>query len=137
MLNIIWTTKTVQNWRTTEKKLAQAFGMSNKRVGDDEKNKRVQFVGTFKRNFLNDEINYEYVPAWSQMFTSLFTFLVNVAFVGVMGLTIFEIFILKTYMYQLGIEQTYVNLIPSVLISLAIKIFNFMYTKLIYTILQF
>lgn len=54
LLNIIWTTKTVQNWRTTEKKLAQAFGMSNKRVGDDEKNKRVQFVGTFKRNFLND-----------------------------------------------------------------------------------
>ena len=54
-----------------------------------------------------------------------------------MGLSIFGIFILKIYLYQSGEEQIIVDQVPAILISVSIKVFNFLYTKLIYTILQF
>lgn len=103
VINIFWILKTVANWRKTEKKLAMEFGMITKsNLEDDEKNKRIQFEGKFKRNFLNDELNYEYVPLPNKIFSSIFTFVINLCFVAVMGLSIFGIFVLKVYLYQSG-----------------------------------
>ena len=76
--------------------------ISKDNVEDDEKNKRIQFEGKFKRNFLNDEINFEYVPISRKIMSGVFTFVINVAFVAVMGLSIFGIFVLKIYLYQSG-----------------------------------
>lgn len=48
-----------------------------------------------------------------------------------MALVIVEIFVFKTYLYQSGYDQQIVSIVPSLLISISVQIFTFLYTILI------
>ena len=97
----------------------------------------MKFDGNFMRNFETDELNYEYVPKWKTVLKTLFTITLNLAYVLLVALVILLLFLFKTYLYQLGLDQKIVNQVPSILISLASQIFNKIYMKIIKNITIF
>ena len=82
-------------------------------------------------------MNYEYVPAWEITLKYGFTFLITLSFVILMAMVIIEILVFKSYLFQIGADPQVVSLVPSILISVSIQIFNFIYTKLIKFITDF
>jgi hypothetical protein len=95
------------------------------------------FRGSFKRKMENDEMNFEYVPAWEIALKYGFTFLITLTFVILMAMVIIETLVFKSYLFQIGADPQVVSLVPSILISVSIQIFNFIYTKLIKFITDF
>lgn len=71
------------------------------------------------------------MPKYRTIIKSVFTFIVNLAYFVFVCLVIIYIFVLKSIMFQKGYPQTVVNAIPSILISLVVQIFNYLYTYLI------
>lgn len=58
---------------------------------------------------------------------TLFTLILNLAYVFLVALCILLLFLFKTYLYQLGLDQTIVNQVPSILISVASQVFSKIY----------
>lgn len=54
-----------------------------------------------------------------------------------MGATLLLIFVLKGQLYQEGYAQSTVTILPAVLISLSVQIFNFIYQKLVRFVIDF
>ena len=82
-------------------------------------------------------MNYEYKPAYSVILRRLFAFLISVIYVVLMALVIVLIFVLKTYLFQTGQPQDVVSIVPSILISIAVQVFNAIYTILLKVITDF
>lgn len=97
----------------------------------------MKFEGSFKRNFETDELNYEYVPKWKTVLKTIFTVILNLAYVLLVAVVILLLFLFKTYLYQLGLDQNIVNQVPSILISLASQIFTKIYMVIIKNITIF
>lgn len=85
IINCFWVTKTIIKWKNKEKEIARSFGVDNI---SEENNKRIMFRGNFKRKMENDEMNYEYVPAWEIALKYGFTFLITLTFVILMAMVI-------------------------------------------------
>ena len=133
-VNLFWTTNLIETWKANEKTVAQKYGTSDL---EDFQEKRVKFEGAFKRNFETDELNFEYVPAWQTALKTFFTLVVNATYVLLVALVILLLFVFKTYLYQRGLPQQAVNIIPSVLISIASQIFSKIYSIVIRNITIF
>ena len=99
--------------------------------------KRVKFIGSFKRDFETDELNFEYVPRWKSLLKGFFTVVINLAYVGMVTEVILLIFVFKTYLYQSGYSQTVVQQGPAILIAIVVQIFTKIYTILIKSIINF
>jgi hypothetical protein len=54
-----------------------------------------------------------------------------------MAATILIIFTLKGQLYQLGYPQNSITMIPSILISISIQVYNFAYSKIIGILVDF
>lgn len=67
----------------------------------------------------------------------MFTIILNLAYVLLVAEVILLLFLLKTYMYQLGLDQNLVNQVPSISISVASQIFNKVYMVIIKNITIF
>jgi hypothetical protein len=133
-VNIFWTTNLVETWKKEEKRLSQNYGVSSL---TEMQEKRVKFEGSFKRDFATDELNFEYVPRWKTLLKTIFTVILNLAYVLLVAEVILLLFLLKTYMYQKGYNQTLVNQVPSILISVASQVFNKVYMMIIRNITIF
>lgn len=97
----------------------------------------MKFEGSFKRNFETDELNYEYVPKWKTALKTIFTVILNLAYVLLVALVILLLFLLKTYLYQKGLDQNIVNQVPSILIAIASQVFSKIYMFIITKITVF
>ena len=133
-INLFWTTHLIESWKLEEKKLAQQYGSTSISVNQV---KRVKFKGAFKRDFETDELNFEYVPQWISVLKSIFTVLINLAYVAMLTQVILLLFVFKTYLYQSGYSQTVVQQVPAILISIATQVFIKIYTILIKNIINF
>ena len=134
LVNLIWTTDLIETWKHQEKTLAQQFGVT--KIMENQE-RRVKFEGEFKRDFETDELNFEYVPAHKTFFKTLFTVVLNFAYVALVAEVILLLFLFKTYLYQRGFPQLVVLHIPSILIAIATQIFTKVYTILIKNITNF
>ena len=68
---------------------------------------------------------------------TLFTIILNAAYVALVAEVILLLFLLKTYLYQKGYPQLVVLHVPSVSIAIATQIFTKVYTILIKNITNF
>lgn len=98
---------------------------------------RVLFEGNHYRNLETDEINYENVKSIEKIMKESFTLLFNICFVIAIGSCLLLILNLKNQLYQLGFPQASVTYIPSILIAVSIKVFNFVYQKVIKIVIDF
>lgn len=74
---------------------------------------------------------------YSIIFRRGFTYLITLAYIILMALVIILIFVFKTYLFQTGQPQELVSVVPSLLISIAVQVFNKLYTILIKAITDF
>lgn len=95
------------------------------------------FVGKYRRNFETDDMNFQYVPKWITILKSIFTFVINILYLTLVSLVLILIFVLKSVLFVRGYSQNTVNVVPSLLISIAVQLFNLLYTYLIGLITQF
>ena len=82
-------------------------------------------------------MNYEKVGPTHNIIKSALTLTLNFAYVIMMAATLLLIFIFKGELYQQGYDQNLVTVLPSILISLAVQVYNFIYSKLIRLIVDF
>lgn len=82
-------------------------------------------------------MNYEYVSGWVTSIKMSLGIVVNILYVILVALVIIQIFVLKSILFQNGFSQSTINAIPSILISLAVQLFNYLYTFLIKLITTF
>ena len=94
-------------------------------------------MGTFKRNMETDEMNDEQASGLSQGLRSAIAFFINIVFVVCMGATILIIFALKTQMFQQGLDQQLITIVPSILIAVAVQVFNFLYAIIVKLLVDF
>lgn len=77
------------------------------------------------------------MPKWKTALKTLFTVVLNLAYVLLVALVILLLFLFKTYLYQLGLDQNIVNQVPSILIALASQVFSKIYMVIIKNITIF
>ena len=97
----------------------------------------MKFEGAFKRDFETDELNFEYVPKWQTILKTIFTVTLNLVYVALVTEVILMIFLFKTYLYQSGYPQIFVQQAPSIMIAIATQIFTKIYTIMIRNITNF
>lgn len=117
-----------------EKNLGEKFGVSKMSEKDE---KRVRFVGSYRRNFETDEMNEEYVPGWASVLKLIVGIVANILYLTFVSLVIIEIFILKSVLFQRGYSQSTVNGLPAILIAIAVQVFSYVYIFLIRLITMF
>lgn len=77
------------------------------------------------------------MPKWKTALKTLFTVILNLAYVLLVALVILLLFLFKTYLYQLGLDQNIVNQVPSILIAISSQVFSKIYTVIIKNITIF